>query len=434
MWHTAEVPDGKTGSEPAWSQEQCAQIVAEMNRILSDPIFKNSKRCVSLLRSLIDHALAGDHDRVKERTLGIEAFGRDPDYDTNADPIVRMTANEIRKRLAQWYQDPAHPHAVKIRLLPGSYVLEFEFDHFGQSPVHTEVYQQEEVPEPFELTTAAVKRPEPVPEAVPTFRPPKWPLWILAVLVISVALLALVRSDLLRSTQSLLWKPLLESNGPLIVCVTDDSSMADANNDNRAQIIANVITSRQPPPHSGTANSIPMTPFVDAEVASQISASLGARGGQPNLRRSSHLTLREIRQGPAVFVGGLSNPWSLILLSDLRYRFRIDPATHEAWIEDAQNPAKHDWKISGGVLYESSFVDYAVITRYLDKETGNWIMAVGGLGFHGTMAGGELITNSSLTGSLPAGLRSNKNFQIVLRTSVINGNAGSPQVLAVYTW
>ena len=42
---------------------------------------------------------------MKERTLGVEVFGRPPDYDTNADPVVRVTAAEIRKKIAQFYHE-----------------------------------------------------------------------------------------------------------------------------------------------------------------------------------------------------------------------------------------------------------------------------------------------------------------------------------------
>ena len=111
-----------------WSEEQRALVLDEMNRLLADPTFKSSKRCQAMLVPLINYALAGDFNGLKERTLGVEAFGRDPDYDTNTDPIVRTTATEIRKRLAQWYQEPSRPHSVRIRLVPGSYLPEFDFD------------------------------------------------------------------------------------------------------------------------------------------------------------------------------------------------------------------------------------------------------------------------------------------------------------------
>src|SRR5438034_610312 len=62
---------------------------------------------------------------LKERTLGVAVFGREPTYDTSTDPIVRATAGEIRKRIAQYYQEPGHEHEIRISLSPGSYIPEF---------------------------------------------------------------------------------------------------------------------------------------------------------------------------------------------------------------------------------------------------------------------------------------------------------------------
>ena len=99
-----------------------------MDRILADPRFNTSNLCVMLLRHLVEHSLRGNHEHIKERTLGIEVFGRTPDYDTNADTVVRRTASAIRRRLARCYEDPDAAHTVEIRLTVGSYIPEFDFE------------------------------------------------------------------------------------------------------------------------------------------------------------------------------------------------------------------------------------------------------------------------------------------------------------------
>src|SRR6202030_1279259 len=43
-------------------------------------------------------------------------------YDANSDPVVRITAGEVRKRLTQHYYDPAHRGEVILELPTGSYV------------------------------------------------------------------------------------------------------------------------------------------------------------------------------------------------------------------------------------------------------------------------------------------------------------------------
>src|SRR5579863_185544 len=99
----------------------------QLGRMLASPYFSHSKRFPNFLRFVVDHTLSGTADNIKERTLGIEIFGRDPDYDTASDPIVRVTAAEIRKRTAQYYQDPEHREELRITLPSGSYVPQFRW-------------------------------------------------------------------------------------------------------------------------------------------------------------------------------------------------------------------------------------------------------------------------------------------------------------------
>ena len=81
-----------------------AAVQAELERVLSDPHFSSSKRYPSFLRFVVSNTLAGHTDLLKERVLGLEVFGRPANYDTTTDPIVRVTAAEIRKRLEQYYR------------------------------------------------------------------------------------------------------------------------------------------------------------------------------------------------------------------------------------------------------------------------------------------------------------------------------------------
>lgn len=114
----------QTSWDPATEAERAA-APEQLERILANPHFKNSKRYPCLFRHVVEQSLKGRADQLKERTLGIEAFGRDPDYDTNLDPVVRTTAGEIRKRIAQYYHEPGHEAEIRIDLPAGSYVPEF---------------------------------------------------------------------------------------------------------------------------------------------------------------------------------------------------------------------------------------------------------------------------------------------------------------------
>ena len=78
-----------------------------LRSITESPTFKGSRRSQEFLQFIVERALDGRFDDLKERMLGIELFGRSPSYDTGDDAIVRVTACDVRKRLNQFYGELA---------------------------------------------------------------------------------------------------------------------------------------------------------------------------------------------------------------------------------------------------------------------------------------------------------------------------------------
>src|SRR3954447_4930330 len=112
----------------AWipvEEQDKAAILEQLDRLVGNAYFHHSKRYPSFLKFVVAETLAGRAEELKERTLGTEVFGREPDYDTTNDPIVRVTAAEIRKRIAQYYQEPGHDGEIRFSLPSGSYVPHF---------------------------------------------------------------------------------------------------------------------------------------------------------------------------------------------------------------------------------------------------------------------------------------------------------------------
>ena len=78
-------------------------ISEEMERVLRSREFSASERSCTFLRYLVERALDGSGHQLKERTIGVDVFGRDATYDTGKDAIVRVSANGVRKRLLAHY-------------------------------------------------------------------------------------------------------------------------------------------------------------------------------------------------------------------------------------------------------------------------------------------------------------------------------------------
>src|SRR6266568_2741367 len=108
------------------NRESAARV--ELERILLSPAFRGSRRCCRFLEYSVQHVLQGNsQEELRERNVGIEVFHRPPDYDTAEDAIVRVTANEVRKRLAQFYQESGADSDPVITLPPGSYAVAFRW-------------------------------------------------------------------------------------------------------------------------------------------------------------------------------------------------------------------------------------------------------------------------------------------------------------------
>src|SRR5689334_2911067 len=102
-----------------------AQIDGLLEDILGSAPFRTSRQCQDLFRYIVDHSLASPDGSLRERIIGIEVFGRSPDYDTAEDPVVRLRAADVRKRLAQYYQSKPEPGEWKIEIPTGSYKAHF---------------------------------------------------------------------------------------------------------------------------------------------------------------------------------------------------------------------------------------------------------------------------------------------------------------------
>ncbi len=111
------------------SESRKRAVRAELDGLLKSAAFRTSNRCKEFLEYVVDHTLEGSSDSLKERSIGVELFQLPPDFDTGQHTIVRVTANEVRKRLAQHYVADNHSnHPVKIDLPPGSYSAEFNWE------------------------------------------------------------------------------------------------------------------------------------------------------------------------------------------------------------------------------------------------------------------------------------------------------------------
>jgi hypothetical protein len=172
----------------------------------------------------------------------------------------------------------------------------------------------------------------------------------------------------------------------------------------------------------------------DVYAAVQLSALFGQIGKRNQVRIGGNYSFEDLRNSPAIVIGAFNNRWTLQMTSNLHFAFAEEGGEH-GFIRE-EGPSGRRWYPkfdSNGTTTE----DYAVVTRLLNAKTGQFVVAVGGILSYGTQAGGELVSSPEY---LENALRSappvwrQRNLQIVVHTTVTDGDSGPPQVVAVYVW
>jgi len=97
-------------------------VKEELERILASPAFAQSQRISRFLRFVVEEVLKNGPDDIKEYSLGVTVFDRDPDYDPRVDSIVRVEAGRVRTKLREYYSTEGRQDPVIIDLPKGSYI------------------------------------------------------------------------------------------------------------------------------------------------------------------------------------------------------------------------------------------------------------------------------------------------------------------------
>jgi hypothetical protein len=361
---------------------------------------------------VVEHTLDGRVEEMKERSLGVDVFGRPPDYDSNADPVVRMSAAEIRKRIAQYYHEPKHGDQLRIELPVGSYIPEF---HWPEGSLPSALALERVAPEAVPLRPATERPSASAPKRRRSFVP----------LAGILALVAVVAATFLQWPESALdafWRPVLDEPAPILLCAAKTPGDPGQPQAARQQDLS----------RSGIA-------WADVVTLTRLTLLVQGKKHPFQLRREDMASFAELQQSATILIGAFNDAWTMRLTDTGRYGFLQDGTKY--WIVDRQNNQTGRWGIalekrnSKGKfdLHE----DFAIISRVLNHTTGKMLVTVGGLYGYGTEAAGQVLTDPKylkhFAVSLQKGWQS-KNLQLVIRTEVIDGIPGPPELIASSVW
>jgi hypothetical protein len=458
----AEQPPGSA----AHGAVEPEAIRLQLGRLVESPSFRSSKRCRLFLEHAIEHALTPNAAPLKEREVGMQVFGREPSYDTAADPVVRVTAGEIRRRLGQYYAEPAHQRELRVELPAGSYTPYFTWPAPPSlvPSVHAANAASVLTPAAFAPSTTSVSESR---AALDDDRASTRASSRRGLVVCGAIAAALLLGTLLIRPQTTtfdrFWGPLIHSKVPVLLCTGSidmyelPGSLKRAADRAAAATVASAgasgtaasASAAVEAPSAGPPVLLPVDPrevmrvgagFVTVADAVAIVrfASLFQEHGTPyHVRENRSTSFADLRTSPTVLVGMFSNAWTLQLGAEFRFVPERGGPGGRILIRDRQHPERDDWQVTAPWPKLAMTRDYALVSRVFDRATGTLVVIGAGITPYGTTAAAEFLTSAQ---HLDAALRdapgdwSTKNLQIVLETRVIDGAAAPPHVLATHVW
>jgi hypothetical protein len=341
---------------------------------------------------MVEHTLAGENDLLRERVIGAEVFGRNHDYEPGDDPVVRTRAGEVRKRLAQYYQDRSDC-LVRIDIPPGSYKAVFQWKA-GQ-----------------------LAMPGP---PKPGWRKSHWWWVLLAVLIIAAGAMVArgLRSTPPKAPSAIdqFWAPALTSPKPILVYNA-------------------TTTVFQSPDLTGSPRGlVPVrgqyTCIGDAYASVVLTSLFTRRGKLYQMRYGADLSFGDLRYQPSILIGAFNNAWTLQTTKDLRFVFDRHPM-----IRDRSD--NRLYTLPNLAPDGRTPEDYAIVSRVFDSNTGELLIAAAGITQYGTYAAGEFLTSPQLLAALAVNAPNDwpkKNLQVLMHTKIVNDTPGPPTIVTTYFW
>jgi len=423
------------------STEQAAAVMSELTSILASDSFSSSNRCRDFLEFVVKRALAGDYENLTERFIGVELFGRAVDYETATDSIVRVRANDVRRRLAQYYSGRRSDTPVRIDLIAGGYVPEFHWRTEEKAAPSTGLVLPDLVDPMSGARTPQSRREASEPEVQVSFvarylRHSRTFWWCsTAVAVVVVALLALTLGPR-TSNFDRFWLPMLRAqSAPVLVLPTTNTFQLEPD------AMQKFLQLKQGESIQLGLNDVQdfhnwhvSLPVLQATVT--VALTLERKGKTPLVRLGTDLKMDELRGHPIIAIGSFSNPWTQQNVAGLRFTFDRGATDRESpRIRDTLNPQR-SWSLLH-IYPDAQTKDYAIITRTFDPVTREPFVSLAGLHSFGNQIAAEFVSQESswdeIARRAPAGWEK-MNLQVLLETNLVGTTPSSPRIVDAYFW
>jgi len=198
-----------------------AEIREQLERILGSQCFEQAGRSSKFLRFAADQTLAGLGERLKGYTIAVEVFGRPADFDAQNDPLVRVEAGRLRRRLAEYYAGEGKNDELRVDLPRGGYAVVWSYPPVAEQAVR------------LASTSASIDATGAPGATSPKRRRRRLRAWVIGALLVALSVLVVVQQQRLSFRASGDFPTLTEAfarsgKPPLVVAPFQDLSAQSA--------------------------------------------------------------------------------------------------------------------------------------------------------------------------------------------------------------
>ncbi len=432
------------------TKEEVADLTRHLDQIVTGDAFRNSRRSAQFLQYVVEKSIQQEEESLKERMIGIELFGRSPAYDTGEDAIVRVTANDVRRRLLKHYARFGSDSEFRISLPTGGYI--------------PEIYRGAALVEPEPLAVF-VETSEPVPaisiepgeaaEQNMTSAPNRktWPKrMVRSAIASAVVLLALfglwgARLREAASTPPHIspWSILLDAKH-VTRLIASDPDLAELQTLSGRLISISDYANQQygcdklAPDQQRLCQILrgDKVAAIDAEIIAKVSA-LAERNRSTLLVRSARsIRLMDLRTKDSyIFLGSArSNPWTDLFLDQMDFQIIYEPSQAQEIVRNLHPRAGEQASYIPTAKGFGTGESFATISFLSNPNQSGRVLILEGTTAEGTKAAGDLAMNLPLFSSILRGcngvLHSGRSFQVLLRVKTIAGAPTETETIACH--
>jgi hypothetical protein len=362
------------------------ETLQHLEAVLASPAFASSKRCQQFLRYVVAETVEGRGHLIKERNIALEVFGKGVSFEPNEDALVRVKAREVRKRLVEYYQSASEP-GVRIDLPLGGYA-----PRIGSTPEAVGAAIAHEIRPPAGRTLSR--------------RRFAWALGGSIAALGAGSMIPLIRRS--RAPIDLLWQPVFATKSPLLIFIP-------------------VLYD----PDGQLTVKIGIGPAAALRRAADF---LTSHHYPYHLRFGTDLTFPQLIEHPSLLLGGFASVWAMRIARDLPFTLTWDSAKSKIILDRRTGQI---WRPVNQNSKGYADQDHGILCRIFDAESGQIVTIAAGITTFGTAGAAGLLFNpdwfAEFVKQAPHDWQT-RNFEAVVRVSIIGMATSPPQVVATHFW